>query len=163
MTITEACTLNLNRSVKSSLSQVKALIVYQATKSLRYEGLVTNLPDRVLTSVVDSCVSLHGSERGGSLAGDVSQGVCVRLLRVARYLWQFSEGRSRGRFIGCSRISVVGWGLYLFTDSLPREWLIGLSQVKPVTPVGGSVSRLYLVRSFVKPFNNHTLLPFLLS
>lgn len=75
--ITEVCTLNINRSVQSSLSQVKAPSIYQATKSSRYEGLVNNLPDRVLTSAADSCVSLHGSERGGSIASDFSQSVCV--------------------------------------------------------------------------------------
>ena len=76
MRITEVCTLNIKRSVQSSLSQVKALNVYQATKSLRYEGLVTNLPDHVLTSAAETHVSSHGSECGGSLASDFSQ-VCI--------------------------------------------------------------------------------------
>ena len=69
--------LNNKRSVQSSLSQAKAFTVCQATKSLRYEGLVTSLPDDVLTSAADSFVSLHGPECGGFLASDFSQDVCL--------------------------------------------------------------------------------------
>ena len=75
MMTTEVCAVNINRSVESPLCQVKALNVYQATKSLRYEGLVTNLLNRFFDLAGDSCVSSHGSECSGSLASDFSQGV----------------------------------------------------------------------------------------
>ena len=67
--ITEVCT-------PSSQSMFEALNVYLATNSLRYEGQIINLTDVVLTSAAESFVSLHGSEHGGSLVSDFSQGVC---------------------------------------------------------------------------------------
>ena len=103
MMITEVCT-------PSSLSMFEAFNVYLATNSLRYEGQIINHTDRVLTSAAESFVSLHGSKHGGSLASDFSGTGCVflRLVRVVWYLWQFSDGRPRGKFISYSCTSVAG-------------------------------------------------------
>ena len=76
MMTTEVALLTLIDQFKVHCPRLKlSLFIKVQTKSLRYGGLVTNLPDRFLTSAADTCVSSHGSECSGSLATDFSQGV----------------------------------------------------------------------------------------